>query len=470
MNQMLVEFKMSKSNQTQLQKQNPDAPWLWNSDWNDGVVRTNAKTSMIGGIVMATLWNAIAWPLVLLLVPNELKGENYLPLLALIFPLAGIGLAVIAFRSIRRYMKFGESTFKMATTPGVVGGELVGVILTSAKIQADEGFRLTLNCVHRQVSGSGKNRRVSEKTLWQSMQRINRPLDPNSMDETAIPVQFAIPFECDPCSPDQSSTDRTYWKLEIAADQPGVDFHSTFEVPVFKTEASDPNFQPDTSLVEDFIHQPTVDEVYGEARLNRQSAGDQLKIEFPFLRNAKGAASATLFLAIWIGFTALMGYAIGGLGSLSFEGIVGLSFVGVFGLFGLLILYMAFDLWMWRGQITADRNGLEANNGRLSMKPRMIAVDQVKKINFKRTMQTGNLVFFDLILETTTNETITIGKRICNEAACRAIVQDIEQHLSREILSSQTAEPEESNSPQTATGKVFPTLSTTTGFDSFQSN
>ncbi|MFO0884472.1 MAG: hypothetical protein U0894_09835 [Pirellulales bacterium] len=43
---------------------------------------------------------------------------------------------------------------------------------------------------------------------------------------------------------------RVAWRLSIHADLPGIDYHAEFDVPVFQTDASDPNFKPDAELME----------------------------------------------------------------------------------------------------------------------------------------------------------------------------------------------------------------------------
>ena len=51
----------------------------------------------------------------------------------------------VAYQFIRS-QKFGESMLQFASTPGVVGGQLAGVVHIPKLITADEGFRLRLNC------------------------------------------------------------------------------------------------------------------------------------------------------------------------------------------------------------------------------------------------------------------------------------------------------------------------------------
>jgi hypothetical protein len=56
--------------------------------------------------------------------------------------------------------------------------------------------------------------------------------------ETHIPVAFRLPADAQACD-DTDSNNRVLWRLRLSATVPGVDYVSQFEVPVFRTPASD---------------------------------------------------------------------------------------------------------------------------------------------------------------------------------------------------------------------------------------
>ena len=67
-------------------------------------------------------------------------------------------------------------------------------------------------------------------------------------NHSAVPVLFAIPYECRPT--DQENSDNTVdWTLEVTAKTAGLDYRAEFTVPVFKTSESDPHFVPDRGLI-----------------------------------------------------------------------------------------------------------------------------------------------------------------------------------------------------------------------------
>src|SRR5262249_37336262 len=158
-----------------------------------------------------------------------------------------------------RQRKFGESTLLLASTPGVIGGQLAGVIRIPKQVAADDGFRITLNCLDWVDTGNGR----SEQSLWQDEQLVTEPMRGDG-EGMAIPVLFAIPFDCrETAQPDQ--TGGVHWRLEIAARVPGVDYLAKFDVPVFKTAESRADFKLDEGLVAQVASAPNRDLIFREA-------------------------------------------------------------------------------------------------------------------------------------------------------------------------------------------------------------
>ncbi len=213
----------------------PGKPWLWKSEWAEGWIPSSSGRSATALAVFAVFWNVVsilpAWYAV-----REgffMQGEK-MALLALLFPAIGFGLIAAAAVAVARRRKYGLSVFEMASVPGVVGGQLAGVIRVPAKVQAEEGFRLALRCIQTVTTGSGKHRSTSERVLWEGEQAVARELRQADPAQTAVPVLFEIPSDCDPTD----ESDRIAWRLECRAKTPGLDYATTFDVPVFRAAAS----------------------------------------------------------------------------------------------------------------------------------------------------------------------------------------------------------------------------------------
>ncbi len=216
----------------------PENPWMWRADWAAGRIVASTKATMLSALVLAAFWNLVSVPLWLVLPGEIIRKGNYWAMLGALFPAIGLLLVLWAVYSILRWMKYGQSEFQMADVPAVVGGQLAGVVRTSAKVRPDDGYHLVLRCVRRITTGTGKQRNTAEKVLWEFKQIVMHELLEDEPELSAIPVVFSIPHDCWP-SNDQNRDDQTIWRLIASAKVPGIDYSATFEVPVFRTGPDD---------------------------------------------------------------------------------------------------------------------------------------------------------------------------------------------------------------------------------------
>jgi hypothetical protein len=149
-----------------------------------------------------------------------------------LFVLAGIGLAVVALVMFYRWQRFPVATLRLASTPGVVGEQLAGVILLPGVVRADDGFRLRLRCVRRVTT----HKQSKDQVLWEDSQVVLDTLDEQNEEQTAIPFQFWIPAGAEPSDP--YSDRHISWKLGVSAKLMGPDANFEFEVPVFCKEGT----------------------------------------------------------------------------------------------------------------------------------------------------------------------------------------------------------------------------------------
>jgi hypothetical protein len=223
--------------EARLEAAHPDRPWMWRADWAAGRIVLSTKKLMVTSLVIALVWNVVALPLWIAL-PGEIIGRgNFWALIGFIFPAIGALLICWAVYCVRRWRKFGESEFQMADVPGVIGGQLAGVIRTTAKLRPEDGFHLLLRCVKRVTMPTGDDTKTTESVLWKKQQTVMHELLEEHEELSAIPVVFPIPSDCQP-SNSQNDNDQTVWRLTASACVPGIDYNATFEVPVFSMKAA----------------------------------------------------------------------------------------------------------------------------------------------------------------------------------------------------------------------------------------
>ena len=232
----------------------PDRPWRWRDDWITGQIASTAKNDLTAALFFAVFWNGISLPGLALFGTGDHDAPWWAVLIFMMFPVVG---AWLAWRCVKIFLirqRFGESFFRLATKPGVIGGKLAGVIEASDRIERADGVRLTLSCTKKVGSGD------SQKTVvvWQDERVIDRFLDAGDEGRVGVPVDLTIPSD-GVLSTD--TDDEVHWKLKAQAKSPGLDYEAEFEVPVFRTEdtksgvevAESTGYERDENL-EDLLH------------------------------------------------------------------------------------------------------------------------------------------------------------------------------------------------------------------------
>jgi len=404
----------------ELKEQHTDEPWLWEKDWVDGRIRSGSRGKMIGLVLFATLWNLISAPTIFL-VPREFSDGNHLALIGLIFPVVGAGLIACALYAVLQWRKFGHSEFEMFSNPGVLGGYLEGRIHTNMGSRSGDDFHLTLSCIRRETTGSGKNRSTREKTLWQDTVTLPSNALMAGPHGASVPVRFAIPYDAGPES-DAQASDPINWRLEVAAELPGVDFATHFTVPVFKTPDSDPQLEAAGSAPPLSEDAAIVGELESMGIVRRPTPEGGVSYVFRRAR-AKGAAiGLTVFTLMWCGFIWLMI----GLGA-------PILFPIVFGFFALLMFAAMVDLWLKQTRVQVA-NGRLAFNRRLlgAGKTLLFSAAEIAKIKTSRGMQSGNKLFYRIELRTRTGKKHTLASMITNQRLAKRLIRDLEAALGME--------------------------------------
>ena len=388
--------------QAALEASHPESPWLWRADWASGRIIDSGRANMFTMWVFAALWNLISFPSAFLGVRAAIQEGKPAALLALLFPLVGIGLLAWAVRLTLRYRMYGVSRLELSTIPAVVGRTLTGMVRAPARMHPDDGFQVTLRCVRRVTTRSGKNSSTSESILWQDERRaVGEPSRTAAAMETHIPIAFRLPADAQPCD-DTDSNNRVLWQLRLSAVVPGVDYESQFEVPVFRTPASD---QPLSAEEERITRDPLAGAGYqqpADSRIVVTSNRRGTEVMFPAARNPGAATSLSFFLLLWLGCIALQMY---------FRAPI--VFPIVTGLFGLLILIGVLDLWLEVSRVSVDAGTLTWATGYLFPgRERTLPGSEITDVVASIGMQAGTTVYYDVTLVQKSGKKIKVGRSV----------------------------------------------------------
>jgi len=284
----------------------PQEPWLWNQDWAGGVICASNRAAMWFFLGVAVLWNAISGPAAFGALHDYSRQHDPAVFVALIFPVIGIGLAFWAARLVWLQIRYGTSCFRMSRVPGVIGGELRGIVEIPAHIQPVDGFRATLRCVHRITIGSGKERSTSESVLWEDVRLQAHEMQDGNPTHSLLPILFVAPRNCRPTEMSQPDN-QIVWRLEVtAATDRGPRYNSRFEVPMFVTPDSVANVQPETGAADRYGHSLRSEDALRDCGVRTETLPGGMRYTFPAARNKGIAVFTTIFFAIWTGMIYIM--------------------------------------------------------------------------------------------------------------------------------------------------------------------
>ncbi len=245
-------------------RSNPDAPvfqsapWLQNPAWQGTPIRSNSKLTMWGAWGFALFWNLVSAPLPFVLYGEVVEKQNYVALAGLLFPIVGIGLLVWALRRTYEWRRFGVTPLALDPFPGSIGGHVGGRIDTRLPYDSSQRFILTLSSLRSYVTGTGKNRRRTERVLWQDQIVAHTEMGPTG---TRVMFRFDVPDGLKESEAQPVNEDYTLWRLNLQAELPGTDINRDFEIPVYATASS----SADISNAHSGAAETVQDKVYDEA-------------------------------------------------------------------------------------------------------------------------------------------------------------------------------------------------------------
>jgi hypothetical protein len=399
----------------------PEEPWRWKKQWNEGRVVSSSKTTMIWVVIFTLFWNLVSTPVIFLL-PEELHKGNKAVLFALIFPIVGIGLAVWAIRCILRWRRFGQSILEMETIPGVIGGALKGRLQTRVNINSEDGFHLTISCINRVITGSGKHRTTHNYIRWQDESIIKKQMYAYDPSGSAIPVLFQIPYDS-PETNEENPNDKIIWCLDVKASVPGVDYADSFEVPVFRTQKSSKDFVLDKSSISAYEVKHDPAEVLTAAGIRiEQSPAGAMRFYFPMAANKEAGLFLSAFVLIWNVIVYFL-----------FTKHAPLLFGIMFVVIDILLIYWLMDLWFFCSQAEIVQQSLSISKGLLVLRnSRQFDFSGIEGLRITNGMTFMNKVYYQLVLITTDGKKHLIAKGLNSRYLAETLESEIRNILGKE--------------------------------------
>ena len=223
-----------KMSAKELKKAYPDEPWHWRPEWHEGLIKSSGKSEAIVLGLMGVVFFGLSLP-ALTALPRELSRGNYALLVVLLFTLIGLALMYFALKAFRTVLRYGTLTFGLESRPGSWGGWITGVIVIPKGAQAVGPIKIDLACINKTVSGSGKNRRVSEVTVWETKETRPATQVQGMGKIRELPIKIHVPRNSGEPTDESVQRNQTLWrlKLEMPVRRQSKPLQAKFDVPVF---------------------------------------------------------------------------------------------------------------------------------------------------------------------------------------------------------------------------------------------
>ncbi len=314
-------------------------PWLLNNDWQTETIRSDSKAAMWGAWAFAAFWNLVSAPLPFVLFDEVTNKQNYIALVGLLFPLIGIGLLWWAISRTLEWRRFGPAPFTMDPFPGAIGGHVGGAIDLNLPFDPQARFQLTLTNLYSYESGSGKNRRRTENSMWQD--KLVAHAEPAS-NGTRLTFRFDVPDALDESDAQQDGKSYHLWRLNLKADLAGPDIDRDYEIPVYATGAESRWVSAHAAR---------------NARSEQDKIDDAAVIKAVDIRSGAGGRELVYPMGRNLG-SSLVGFIIGGtfasIGAFLVVNEGHLFFGGIFGLVGSIIAIASFYMMFNSLEVSQD--------------------------------------------------------------------------------------------------------------------
>lgn len=392
----------------------PEEPWRAREDWASGVIRSGSRMAAMVITGFALFWNAISWTVVPGLW-SQLRREGPGVWFGLLFPAIGLALLAWAVRMWLVVRRYGGAELTLATTPGVLGGRLAGAIRLPQAAEGAESYRLTLRCV--EVDRRGEH--TSERVRWEEEQVLRADALPARDEGIILPVLFGPPYDL-PASQAPCPGGQVVWRLKAQAQRPGLDLDLAFEVPVFRTPDSRPDFQLDRSPLKAFAAPQAAAARIREEGVRVEESADGCVYEFPPAQAKGTAVIVTVVAAAFCGISTFLWQQPGAP-----------RFMAVlFSVFAVLVVLGALDAWFGRARVEADAGGLRWRQFGLTGRRRgELAAAEVRDLAAELWGTSNNQSMYALRVYTASGRRITIGRTLRSKAAADLLVADLKKAM-----------------------------------------
>lgn len=389
-----------------------------------------AKVFVFSGLMFILLSSPVFFSL-----SKELARGNYAVLVALLFPLVGLGFLVAGWKMRQKRLRFGPMLLMADPLPGCVGGQIGG----SFELTADKGrdsLSVHIECA-RIRQGRGKNSSSSKSVVWQESTACYGERSANgSKHSFALDIPEGLPVT--------GSEGRTsvQWVVSVQGmlkqNNEMVEFSGSWEVPVVEGVRKSAVSVPLTFAEQVSVEKTAAPSAKAEAQIDIESSARSMRLTSESGRHG-GSFAALLFMgSIFTVFGILAGVLFDD------SGFGGWFFAVVFSSVGLLI--MSASLWTWGRRLDVGIGStkisvLRSLFGR-ALYQRTVQLTESSTLRLKSTSSSTvsgqrTKEYFALMISSTRGEQV-LAEGIEGRLAAEALEQRVQGWLDNRINTADT--------------------------------
>lgn len=177
-------------------------------------------------VIMGIIFSLVSLP-ILFSIPEEVRAGNNGIFIALVFPLAGLGMLFGGWKMRQKFLFFGATPLTPSPLVGQVGGQIGGRI-DLAQPWAKRKLTVTLSCINTYTSGSGKNSTTHRDILWQEH---DKALDQSNGADSKLEFCFDVPAG-ERTKETHKGRGSIHWEVSVEGLVNFMEFKRSWKIPV----------------------------------------------------------------------------------------------------------------------------------------------------------------------------------------------------------------------------------------------
>ncbi len=215
-------------------------PWLSNPDWANNRILSSNNSMVYPVVLFALFWNVFSYGMVYFMLADAYRDSGItVALVILLFPAAGLWLFYIAFKDLKEWYTFGQTPLEMIPFPGVIGGNVGGIIPFRKRLNSRYDYHVTLTLMRKSTRDSGKDKNTHTQLIWQKSGIATLKQVLIEGVESELIFRFEVPDNLaesvvTPSSKEQS--EQYLWQVTLENIETGL--NRSFEIPVYSISSS----------------------------------------------------------------------------------------------------------------------------------------------------------------------------------------------------------------------------------------